>query len=155
VTLPPYGFYWFQIIEQPKAQTPQKPSSRELTTLVWITGWRSLFGGRERGAIENDVLPTFLRDRRWFADKARALPSAKVDAVLPLEDDTGSAALTFVSVPGRQQSVSRYLVPMMIRWLRPDRIEGGGGNVMAAVRRLSREGTLLDAAADRDFVALL
>jgi maltose alpha-D-glucosyltransferase/alpha-amylase len=155
VTLPPYGFFWFLLEDQHTSQAPAKPSSREWTTLVWISGWHSLFAGRERHAIENDVLPSFMRERRWFADKARAITTAKVDAVVPLEDDGGSAALAFVNVPGRQQSVSRYLIPLMVKWARPDRIEGNGGNVMAAVRRLSREGTLLDAATDRDFIALL
>jgi maltose alpha-D-glucosyltransferase/alpha-amylase len=153
VTLSPYGFYWFHLSE-PQVRVPPKPASRELTTLVWIAGWHSLFAGRERNAIENDVLPAFLRERRWFAEKAHAISTAKVDTVIPLEEDAGSIALAFVNVPGRQQSV-RYFIPLMVRWMRPDRIEGGGTNVMAAVRRLSREGTLLDAASDREFVATL
>jgi maltose alpha-D-glucosyltransferase/alpha-amylase len=153
VTLSPYGFYWFQLCA-PQVRVPAKPTSRELTTLVWIAGWHSLFAGRERHAIENDVLPAFLRDRRWFAEKAHAISTAKVDTVIPLEEDAGSIALAFVNVPGRQQSV-RYFIPLMVRWMRPERIEGGGSNVMAAVRRLSREGTLLDAAADREFIATL
>ncbi|MBX9824099.1 MAG: maltose alpha-D-glucosyltransferase [Xanthobacteraceae bacterium] len=154
ITLSPYGFYWFQLSE-PHVRVPPKPASRELTTLVWIAGWHSLFAGRERHAIESDVLPAFLRDRRWFAEKAHAITTAKVDTVIPLEDDAGGIALAFVNVPDRQQAVSRYFIPLMVRWTRPDLIDGGGANVMAAVRRLSREGTLLDAASDREFVATL
>ena len=33
---------------------------------------------RERHAFEHDVLPHFLLERRWFADKARGLPTAKL-----------------------------------------------------------------------------
>ncbi|HEY5962723.1 MAG TPA: maltose alpha-D-glucosyltransferase, partial [Xanthobacteraceae bacterium] len=48
VTLPPYGFFWFLLEDQHTSQAPAKPSSREWTTLVWISGWHSLFAGRER-----------------------------------------------------------------------------------------------------------
>jgi maltose alpha-D-glucosyltransferase/alpha-amylase len=150
ITLPPYGFFWFLLSDQPDGSAPVKVSSRELTTLVWTSNWNSLFAGRERRAIENDVLPAFLRDRRWFAEKARFVPTAKVDAVIPLAQDDDGAALTIVTAPA--ENASRYLVPLMVRWCRPDRIESGSA-VMAAVRRLSREGTLLDAATEREFVA--
>src|SRR5262245_15268996 len=38
LTLPPYGFLWFQLTEEPQAKPPPKPARRELTTRVWLSG---------------------------------------------------------------------------------------------------------------------
>ncbi len=155
VTLAPYGFFWFLLSDTPDSQ-PERPVCREYTTLVWIAGWNSLLGPRERHAFEHDVLPPFLRERRWFADKAYGLDVAKLDALIPLERDGMSASLALVDVPSGRGAPSRYQLPLTVQWTRPDRIDAAlAPNVLAAVRRGPREGSLLDATADKDFIALL
>ena len=77
VTLPPYGFFWFLLGDQPEPKTEARVVPRESTTLVWTDEWNSLISHRERHALEHDVLPHFLLERRWFAEKARGLPTAE------------------------------------------------------------------------------
>ena len=50
------------------------------------------------------MLPHFLLERRWFAEKARGLPTPKLQSIIPLERDGISAALAFVGVPGERQT---------------------------------------------------
>ena len=111
VTLAPYGFFWFLLCDQPEPKDAHAVP-REFTTLVWTDGSNSLIRNRERHALEHDVLPHFLLERRWFAEKARGLPTPKLQSIIPLERD-GNPAFVIIGVPGERQTVSRYLLPLM------------------------------------------
>ncbi len=119
VTLAPYGFFWFLLGDQPEAKDPHAVP-REFTTLVWTDGSNSLIRNRERHALEHDVLPHFLLERRWFAEKAGGLPTPKLQSIIPLERE-GSPAFVIIAVPGERQAVSRYLLPLAVKWTRLDR----------------------------------
>ena len=155
VTLPPYGFFWFLLCEGPEAQDDAKLITHEFATLVWLHGWNSLFGSRERYALEHDVLPQFLLERRWFAEKGRGIPATRLQSVIPLERDGVSAALALVRVGPDQHDEARYLLPLIVHWTRLDRTGSPSPHAVAAVRRGPREGTLLDAATDKAFIGLL
>ena len=49
----------------------------------------------------------------------------------------------------------RYFLPLTIRWTRYTAIDKGPASVLSAVRRGAREGTLLDATAEPEFIAAL
>jgi maltose alpha-D-glucosyltransferase/alpha-amylase len=154
VTLPPYGFFWFLLTDQPEPKAEQRALPREFPTLVWADAY-SLIRNRERQALERDVLPQFLLERRWFSDKARGLPAPKVQSIVPLDQDGISGAFTLIAVPNEQQVTSRYLLPLIVKWTRLDRSAAPSANAVAAVRRGSREGTLIDAGGDPDFIKTL
>jgi maltose alpha-D-glucosyltransferase/alpha-amylase len=130
-----------------------RSAPRETTTLVWAADQNSPIAARERHAFERDVLPYFLLERRWFADKARGLPTPKIEAVVPLERE--GTALVVVGVPGEQQTPSRYLLPLTVKWTRFDRSATAPAHAIAAIRRGREEGTLIDAATDPDFIKSL
>src|SRR6185503_2113318 len=69
VTLPPYGFFWFQLLADEKTGEPEKEFPREVATLVLGHGWENSLSSWTRRTFENDVLTSYLPDRRWFADK--------------------------------------------------------------------------------------
>jgi maltose alpha-D-glucosyltransferase/alpha-amylase len=154
VTLAPYGFFWFLLCDQPE-ESEYRAIPREFTTLVWTNSWNSLLSGRERHALEHDVLPPFLFERRWFADKAHGVPATKLQVIIPLERSGVSAALAFVDVPAEKRSFARYLLPLIVQWTRDNRAAVPTAQAVAAVRRGPRLGTLVDASGDRDFAALL
>ena len=132
VTLPPYGFFWFLLGDQPEPEAETRTAPRETITLVWANDRNSPLAIRERYAFEHDVLPQFLLERRWFAEKARGLPDRQARDRHSAGDATASApALAFVGVPGERQATSRYLLPLMVKWTRFDR---------SAVRRQRHRG---------------
>ncbi len=160
VTLAPYGFFWFLLTEQPEPKVDPRAVPREFTTLVWTDVANTLIRNRERHALEHDVLPQFLLERRWFADKARGLPKPKLQSIIPLDRDTMTTAFALVCVPdarhtGEQHAMSRYLLPLAVKWTRLDRTAAPSANAVAAIRRGAREGTLIDAGDDQDFIAIL
>src|SRR5262249_11922418 len=105
-------------------------------------------------ALERDVLPSFLVARRWFADKDSVLEAARLQAALPLSADDPSFMFALIEATTRR-GTSRYVLPLTIKWTRFDRSGANLAHIVAGVRRGPREGTLLDACADREFVALL
>ena len=154
VTLPPYGFFWFLLGDPSEPEPEIRYAPRETITLVWANDWGSPLAMRERSAFERDVLPNFLLERRWFADKARGLPTAKLETVVRLERSELIATLTVIAVPGEKNATSRYLLPLMVKWTRFDRA-AAPVDALAAVRRGRQEGTLIDAGSDPEFITLL
>ena len=148
VTLPPYGFFWFSLTQEPEHE-PEKELPREVTTLVFGPGWDSILTGFTRRTFEHDVLPGFLPERRWFADKATRSIKATCSAAVPIEHDHNHFLAAIVDV---NDGASRYFLPLTIHWTRYTDIDRGPASVLAAVRRGPREGVLLDATAERDFI---
>ncbi|MGP0093600.1 MAG: maltose alpha-D-glucosyltransferase [Xanthobacteraceae bacterium] len=153
VTLAPYGFFWFYLRErvEPSSETTIAP---EVVTLVMGDGWASLVEGRSRRTLERDVLPNFLPARRWFADKDSDLQTASLQTAIRLSSGDPGFMLTLIEATTRR-GTSRYVLPLTVKWGRFDGIGANLAHVVAGVRRGPREGTMLDACADRDFVALL
>ncbi len=149
VTLPPYGFFWFSLTKEPM-QEPEKVLPREITTLVIGPGWELLTAGFTRRTLEHDVLPGFLPERRWFADKAARSVRTTCSVTIPIEHNNDHFLAAIVDVNDRS---SRYFLPLTIRWTRFTDIDREPASVLAAVRRGPREGVLLDATAEHDFIA--
>jgi maltose alpha-D-glucosyltransferase/alpha-amylase len=151
VTLPPYGFFWFQLLAEPQeSQEPFLP--REVTTLVVGTDPKSALSGRNRRVLEWDVFPSFLMERRWFSDKASRHLSVSLPVAFPLDDGSEHFMLAIVDVEHEEGS-SRYQLPVSIQWSRYTEFDSGPGRVIAAVRRHAREGALLDAAVEPRFIS--
>jgi maltose alpha-D-glucosyltransferase/alpha-amylase len=153
VTLPPYGFFWFSLLSE-SAQEPEKVLPREITTLVLGPGWDSLLAGWTKRTLELDVLPAFMPDRRWFADKTSRHIATGCTVAVPIDHGDDHFLAAMVDVSG-QHGASRYFLPLTIRWARYTAIDKGPASVLAAVRRGAREGVLLDAAAEPEFISAL
>jgi maltose alpha-D-glucosyltransferase / alpha-amylase len=97
LTLAPHTFYWFQLTpersgEQPSVELGERP---EWPVLV-PTGedWASLVAGDDRPLLD-DILPDYLRPRRWFGGKARTIRTARVVDAL---DATGAELPAYVAM---------------------------------------------------------
>jgi maltose alpha-D-glucosyltransferase/alpha-amylase len=153
VTLPPYGFYWFNLHREPP-QWEERILPREVTTLVLGEGWSTLFSGRNRHALETEVLPSFLLERRWFGEKESRRIAVNLPVTFALEHE-GNRFLLAITEVGTESGTHRYQLPLTIRWTRYTNVEHGATKVLAAVRRTAREGSLLDATIEPEFIAAL
>ncbi len=151
ITLPPYGFFWFRL-EQESGHEPEKVLPREITTLVLGQGLESLLSGWTKRTLELDVLPGFFPDRRWFADKVSRHIATACAVAVPFDHGNDRFLATIIEVSGAS-GVSRYFVPLTIRWTRYTEIDKGPASVLAAVRRGAREGVLLDTTAEAEFIS--
>ena len=153
VTLPPYGFFWFHLLAEPE-EHQQKQLPREVTTLVVTDQVESVLSGRNRRTLEAEVLATFLMDRRWFGEKASRRHSVSIPVAFPVDTESGRSLLAIAEV-SNDDGVQRYQLPMTIQWSRYTELDTGPGKVIAAVRRQAREGALVDAALEPEFISAL
>ena len=154
LTLPPYGFFWFHLQEDVETGAETTAVSPEFITLVLAANPSSLLDPWSQRAFESDVLPAFLASRRWFADKDLTLHGARLHRAIPVHSGSSAFFLALVDTETERGS-SRYVLPLTIDWHRIDKTSRPTASVIAAVRRGPREGTLLDAAAETDFIAML
>ncbi len=114
LTLGPHTFYWFQLTpersgEQPSEELGLRP---DWPVLAPADGdWRSLVAGDEREALEQ-VLPAYLRPRRWFGGKARKIRSAEVVEALDASNHELTAYLLLVRVNYMQGDAETYVLPV-------------------------------------------
>ena len=154
ITLAPYGFYWFQLKERDKSERVEPTVVPEFETLVVPLGatWVSL--ARTRSVFERDVLPGHLARTRWYPERsAEAIQPTLTSAIPFCEIGDNRPWLAFFEATRHGETV-RYVLPMLIEWVRFDR-EHYNPHALAAVRQGAREGTLLDVATDPIFIGLL
>jgi maltose alpha-D-glucosyltransferase/alpha-amylase len=152
LTLPAYGFYWFQlgtVKAEEKRTVP--PTAPELFTLVLTAGPDSLLKGRERIAFEKTVVPGFLAAQRWFAGKGSVVRAARLVDYGLLSEGTAKAPylLSLVSTEMKSGAKQNYFVPLALDEGRED--EAVMPSALARIRRGGKVGLLYDATAASDF----
>ena len=91
LTLGPLGFYWFSLEPQPASvAAPEMP----VATLLVAGGWKGIWRKEGNLALE-EILPAYLRGRRWFRSKARRIKQAVIQEVIPIP---GVAKASFVLI---------------------------------------------------------
>ncbi len=160
ITLPAYGFYWFQLtdaVNPPAWHEPYVQAMPELNTLVLTQGLLSLVQSGVAREMQRDILPAFLPNQRWFAGKDHDVAEVTMaaHAVLP---GPGSgwlvavcrAAFTDSTVPDQT-----YQLPLDIAWETKDEdpLQGLLPFTLARVRQFNRIGALHDAMAGEAYTA--
>ncbi|MFC3607396.1 maltose alpha-D-glucosyltransferase [Stutzerimonas tarimensis] len=112
LTLPPYGFYWFQLAS--KDQMPswhQEPvdTMPDFQTLVFQR--MDSLNTNCRRVLETDSMPAWLPKRRWFASKDSPIDALKLCYSLPFGDKAHPAFLCEIAVQAGGRS-DTYQVPM-------------------------------------------
>ena len=153
VTLAPYGFFWFQLVERPDAENELIRIAPEIVTLVVTSGWDSLVKGRTCQTLESDVMPPYLAARRWFPERTANAITAKIARMASLLPGDPGIALALVDTQAHGRE-AQYVLPLSVAWTRLDHAKSDP-LALAAVRRGPREGMLCDVAADSRFVELM
>ncbi|WP_181701726.1 maltose alpha-D-glucosyltransferase [Chthonobacter albigriseus] len=151
LTLPPYGFYWFQLLEE--AATPTwhvSPPQQllEFSTLVLRRGLTEITETRNRRVIEADVLPPYLAMRRWFGAKNETLEGASLALVTPMPDGETLLAEVETRLPGHTE---RYVLPLAIAWEEGNPSPLPAQLALTRVRQGRRVGYLTDGFASETF----
>ncbi len=113
LTLGPHSFYWFAL--QPRA-TPMLSSDGQQAAAslpeIRIAGdWESVLVGPGKERLES-VLLGYIRNRRWFAGKARRLKSAEISDLIPVPGAVGGAYLAAVVISYAEGDPDTYQLPL-------------------------------------------
>jgi maltose alpha-D-glucosyltransferase/alpha-amylase len=159
LSLGPHAFYWFAL-EPQRVEAPLAISApvSEVPTLAVRGSWEKAFRGRGKAALEA-VLPYYLKPRRWFGGKARAMRSVSIIEAIPIAQgrERPKFYVTLLRVDYFEGEAETYVLPLAFA-------TGGRADQVlsefpqAAVVRLEvegEEGLLFDALWDEGFCGTL
>src|SRR4029077_5598426 len=114
LTLGPHSFFWFSLQPRATAQLSGDglaPPAAVVPEIKISGDWDTVLLGSARERLES-VLLGFVRQRRWFAGKARRLKSAQIVDAIQLPGDDDSAYMATVLVGYAEGDPDTYLVPL-------------------------------------------
>jgi maltose alpha-D-glucosyltransferase / alpha-amylase len=154
LTLPPYGFFWFQLAAAetlPEWHIPHQEILPEFITLTCRgTACDAVLTDENRGRLANDVLPSFLQLQRWYGAKGERIRSTRIAAGPVLGKDY---SLSLAEIETADSGAQLYFLPLHALW-GEEHVRFGAptlGQTLAKVRRTNKLGALIDAARDADF----
>ena len=166
LTLPAHGFYWFELATESAAKIPtwheQRLPREESPWLVLFAGLESFeleavveprrpLTERLRRQVEQEILPAFLSEQRWFAAKGATLEHASLGKSHLWRGGYGTWLLTLVDTQTGGEA-QRYFLPLAVAWEHEKaRMSAAAPAALARVRQQSRTGLLFDAFADEAF----
>ena len=112
LTLGPHSHFWFVVGPQPESAT--RPAERDVPTIRLQADLATLLNGDGRKTIEREVLPGYVRNRRWFGSKARSISGMRVAEQLSVSAEADAARIWFVEVTYRDGSPETYTLPVQI-----------------------------------------
>jgi maltose alpha-D-glucosyltransferase / alpha-amylase len=89
-------------------------TEREIPELHTRETWNSLFEGESWDPFEEEVLPAYLRSRRWFAGKAKTVERIKVVEHIPMTYKATLFHLLFLQVAYAEGTQDIYLLPLSL-----------------------------------------
>jgi maltose alpha-D-glucosyltransferase / alpha-amylase len=156
LTLPGYGFYWFQLAgdgEEPTWRIAPVEPAKELTTVVFAGGWTSVIEGRERQHLERSSLPEFVSRQRWFGAKNERIATIALKPLATLEAAGDSFPISLISVALAADEAQHYFLPLSAAW-GVEHVSASASRLpftLAKLRRGAAVGALLDATHDERF----
>ncbi|WP_095144110.1 maltose alpha-D-glucosyltransferase [Pseudomonas sp. Irchel s3b6] len=147
LTLAPYGFYWFVLASEnqmPSWHVEPAQSLPDFTTLVLKQRMEELLEAPSRTLLEQEVLPSWLLNRRWFAGKGSRIDSVHIAYGVRFGDPQHPVLLSEIEVTGNGVS-SRYQLPF--GFLAEDQVAAALPQQLALsrVRRGRQVGLMTDA----------
>jgi maltose alpha-D-glucosyltransferase/alpha-amylase len=148
LTLPPFGFYGFQLCANaqmpPWHQVPAEPMPDFETLVLRGPLVEGPVMAHHRGALERDVLPTYLGRRRWFGAKDRGIRTITMMYSQPWPDRGEDLVISEIEAWMDDGSSERYCLPLGIIWEDENPPARAQQLALARVRRGRRVGYLTD-----------
>ncbi|MFN3686672.1 maltose alpha-D-glucosyltransferase [Salinarimonas sp.] len=157
LTLPPYGFYWFEIsekVEPPQWSTATAGIEPEHVTFVVRKGVDEIVEGRALETLQRDVLPPYVPQRRWFQRKDQTIERVSIDFALTLPG-SGKDVIVAIATIATTGGEERYALPLAISWDDEPPAPFAPQLAMARVRQGRRVGYLTDGFAMPGFARAL
>lgn len=153
LTLPPYGFYWFLLVDEAKMPDwykPPVPSMPELTTIIIKNNLMDLVDvDAVRIYLESELLPKFLPICAWFPRSQDPITTLHIHYAVRIGNNTDPLMLSEISVT-RGESQERYFFPLGVVL---DHLAAPASQqlAIARLRQKRRLGLLTDAFTLADF----
>ncbi len=154
LTLGPHNVFWFALEKQHRSGSGPEPPEGHAAELTTAGSWETLLRPGACAALE-EILPDYLRRRRWFGGKARKIKALNVEESVPV-DGEGRPHWTLVQVEYVDGDPETYLLPLSFAsGQKADAISRDAPQSVVAQVRGGSEGILFDALYDPGFADAL
>ncbi len=110
LTLGIHDYFWFLLEKETVAAGAGE--ERRIPDLNVKRSWTALLDGRQRGRLEDEVLPQYLRSVRWFGGKARKIQRLRIVEIVPFERDESAARVLLLETAYTEGTADTYLLPL-------------------------------------------
>jgi maltose alpha-D-glucosyltransferase/alpha-amylase len=110
LTLGPHNYLLLSLKKPPESAMLIR--ERVLPEFHVSSRWDQILEEGFRERLENEILPDYLRNCRWFAGKARSLRDLRIAEKIPLACDSDTSYLLFLEVRYREGTPETYLLPI-------------------------------------------
>jgi maltose alpha-D-glucosyltransferase/alpha-amylase len=148
ITLQGYGFFWFELTKPSVDTRPVAQIVPELVTLVQTGGLASSVEGRNRTILERDILPSYLRARRWFAQKSER--NVRMTLVVSLSFALDGRERCWIIAQAQGRTSANYSLPLVDDYQASTQLSPQ--SILAKLRHSYREGFLVDALYGEEFI---
>ncbi|MEE2952792.1 MAG: maltose alpha-D-glucosyltransferase [Pseudomonadota bacterium] len=156
LTLPAYGFFWFDLVDPSAAKgyVAGPVALPAFSTLVSPGDLKATIGGRNLTELKS-VLPSFIGNQRWFAGKS-ARPTRLDVSVLGAPSEESRRHLLAEVIVESEDGEDHYLLPLGVRW-GEDQLSAGAPDLpytIARVRQGPNIGALIDGTRSADLARM-
>ncbi|HDZ71630.1 MAG TPA: maltose alpha-D-glucosyltransferase [Aurantimonas coralicida] len=154
LTLPAYGFFWFDLASSGRESTEPAPLPA-FSTIVAANDLHGTINTRNQQEMES-VLPEFIAGQRWFAGKSERPGRVRVDVLGPPPMGSRRHLFTELTVT-TAEGEHRYLLPLSARW-GEDNLHHQAPMLpytLMKIRQGPRIGAVVDGARDPDLAKLV
>ncbi len=107
LTFSPYGYYVFTLAKE-KIVTVSQPTVKIIAENI-----QDIYYGKSRERFESEVLPSYIKNSRWFGGKARPVEQIKIREIINIEsDDSTKFNIAILDVDYKQGLLESYLLPI-------------------------------------------
>ena len=114
LSLGPHAFFLFSLEAKAPARLEPAATPAEAQTPPALNvqeDWEEVFHERHRASLER-ALQDWLPLQPWFGGRSKAIQATRLQDVIPVRLDSGTAALAFLQVNYSQGEPERYLLPL-------------------------------------------
>ena len=76
------------------------------------TRWETVFEGKTRERLEQEILPNYLQGCRWFGGKAKTIRAVNIVEKIPFAEDSDGSHILFLEVSYTEGTQDLYLLPV-------------------------------------------
>ncbi|MFW6134735.1 MAG: maltose alpha-D-glucosyltransferase [Elusimicrobiota bacterium] len=145
-----YDYFWF-ILQKEEAVTEK--ADRQIPIIRSKKKWIHLFDNRTRVKIENQILPRFLKEQRWFSGKSQKILKINITEVIPVKNNNSFTLLLILKVNYASATEEYYHLPLSFLETEQANIllQEKPNSVLLQYQSPENEGIIYDSVLDEDF----
>jgi len=151
MTLGFYDYFWFVL--QKEEEIISEREGRKIPVLKTRLGWMQLFNSKAKTKIENQILPQFLKEQRWFGSKSHKILKINITEALPIKIRDGYTLLLILKVNYSSSPEEYYHIPLSFLKTENarDLLQERPQSILFHYQSSKEEGIIYDAIHDQNF----